>query len=230
LRAEVPTGRFELLSLDLADLDSVRTCARQFNERGLALSLLVNNAGVAGKRGLTKSGFELAFGINHVGHFLLTQLLLPRIRQAVPARIVTVASHAHRVAHGIDYDAVRQRTRTRFAYHEYAVSKLANILFSSELARRLDGSGVTSYALHPGVVASDVWREVPWPFRSLAKLAMLSVDRGAETSLHCALAPEAAVESGNYYDCARICQPSRTAQDVRLAAELWERSETWAAP
>ena len=101
--------------------------------------------------------------MNHLGHFLLTQLLLERLRASAPARIVTVASRAHTRTSGIDWDALRQPTRTRTGIHEYAVSKLANVWFSAELGRRLAGSGVHTYALHPGVVASDVWRSVPWP-------------------------------------------------------------------
>src|SRR6185295_20221144 len=108
-----------------------------------------------------KSGFELAFGVNHVGHFLLTRLLQDKVRQAAPARIVTVASKAHYRAKTIDFDAVRKPTVTRTALAEYGVAKLANVLFSAELARKLAGTGVTTYSLHPGVVASDVWRTVP---------------------------------------------------------------------
>jgi NAD(P)-dependent dehydrogenase (short-subunit alcohol dehydrogenase family) len=142
------------LSMDLEDLASIRACAQDFLGRERPLHVLINNAGLAGARGLTKSGFELAFGVNHVGHFLLTTLLLDRIRASAPARIVTLASKAHYRAPGIDWDAVRRPTKTRTALHEYGVSKLANVLFSAELARRLAGTGVTTYSLHPGVVAS----------------------------------------------------------------------------
>ena len=219
----------EFLPLDLGDLDSVRECARQFLARDLPLHLLINNAGLAGSPGLTKSGFELAFGVNHIGHFLLTQLLLQRIKASAPARIVTVSSRAHYRAKRIDWEAVRQRTHTRTAIEEYGVSKLANALFSAELGRRLAGSGVTTYALHPGVVASDVWRAVPWPLRSIIKLAMISTEQGAATTLHCATSPAAAQESGLYYDSCRVKAPSKFAQDTTLAAELWKRSEQWVA-
>jgi NAD(P)-dependent dehydrogenase (short-subunit alcohol dehydrogenase family) len=168
------SGAVELLELDLADFESIRRCAQAFLTRDLPLHLLVNNAGVAGARGTTRSGFELAFGVNHVGPFLLTQLLLGRITSSAPARIVTVASAAHYRAPGIDWDAVRQPSASRTGQPEYRVSKLANVLFSAELARRTDGSGVTTYALHPGVVATEIWRGVPWPLRPLLKLAMLS--------------------------------------------------------
>ncbi len=217
-----------LLSLDLADLASVRACADDFLTTGAPLHVLVNNAGLAGKRGVTASGFELAFGTNHVGPFLLTDLLLERLRESAPARIVTVSSEGHYRVEGIDYDAIRRVTRTRTAFHEYCVSKLANVLHSQELARRLEGSGVTTYSLHPGTIASDVWREVPWPIRPLLKMRMRSPAEGAHTSLYCATSPEVAGDTGLYYDNCRRKEASRHATPV-LAAELWERSEAWVA-
>lgn len=215
-----------LLTLDLADLASVRACADAFLQTGAPLHVLINNAGLAGRRGMTASGFELAFGTNHVGPFLLTSLLLHRLRESAPARIVTVSSEGHYRVDGIDYDAVRSLTRTRTAFHEYCVSKLANVLHAQELARRLEGSGVTTYSLHPGTIASDVWREVPWPLRPLLKLRMRPPAEGARTSLYCATSPEVAGDTGLYYDDCRRKQPSRHATPA-LAAKLWERSETW---
>ena len=227
IRAASGNAQVEALALDLGDFASVRQCAQIFLARDLPLHLLVNNAGLAGTRGLTASGFELAFGVNHMGHFLLTDLLLERIKASAPARIVTVASRAHTRTSGIDWDAVRKPTRTRTAIEEYAVSKLANVWFSAELGRRLAGSGVTTYALHPGVVASDIWRSLPWPIRPLIKLRMISTEDGALTTLHCASAPELASESGLYYDLCRQRTPSRLGQDQALAAELWRRSAAW---
>ena len=227
IRAATGSDTVELLSLDLGDLASVRACAQAFLARELPLHLLINNAGIAGAKGSSASGFELAFGVNHVGHFLLTQLLLDCLKHSAPARIVTVSSQAHYRAPGIDWDAVRQPTRSATGLPEYGVSKLANALFSAELGRRLAGSGVSTYALHPGVVASDVWRSVPWPFRSLMKLAMISTEEGAATTLHCATSGEVAQETGLYYEKCRVKQPSRLAQDPALAAELWKRSEAW---
>jgi retinol dehydrogenase-12 len=216
------------LALDLADLSSVRACAEAFLDRGEPLHVLVNNAGVAGVRGLTRQGFELMFGVNHLGHFLLTQLLLDRIVDSAPARVVTVASDAHYQARGIDWEAVRRPARGITGLGEYAVSKLANVLFSQELARRTAGTGVTTYALHPGVVASDIWRRVPWPVRPLMTRRMLSVDQGAATSLYCATSPEVAEASGRFYDKCAERAPSRVATP-ELARELWRRSEAWTA-
>ena len=116
--------------------------------------------------------------------FLLTELLVERIRNSAPARIVTVASRAHYRATGIDWNAVRRSTPSVAGLAEYGVSKLANVLFSAELGRRLDGTGVSTYSLHPGVVSSDIWRAVPWPLRALLKLRMIPVDQGAATTLY----------------------------------------------
>lgn len=227
IRAIAGAGLVDFLELDLGEFASIRACAKAFLARGLPLHLLINNAGLAGTQGMTASGFELAFGTNHVGHFLLTQLLLERVRESAPARIVTVASRAHHRAPGLDWQAVREPTRARTGLPEYSNSKLANVLFSAELSRRLAGSGVTTYALHPGVVASDVWRAVPWPLRSLIKLGMISNEEGAATTLHCATSAAVAPESGMYYDNCRVKTPSKLAQDRELAAELWRRSLEW---
>ena len=220
-------AKAEFLPLDLGDLESVRYCVRLFLEKALPLHLLVCNAGLAGQKGFTKSGFELAFGTCHVGHFLLTELLLDHIKQSAPARIVVVASQAHRHIKSIDFDALRKPTRTRTALPEYGVAKLANILFAKELAQRLQGTGVTTYALHPGVVASDVWRAVPWPLDKLIKAFMLSPDEGAATSLYCATSDAVAEETGLYYDNSKVVEPSPLAQDPALAQRLWAESEHW---
>src|SRR5215813_11876678 len=187
------------LPLDLADLASVRACAAAFLDRGEPLHVLVNNAGVVRARGLTRQGFELMFGVNHLGHFALTQSLLGRLTESAPARVVTVSSDSHYQARGIDFDTLRQPERGVTGLHGYAVSKLCNVLFSAELARRTAGTGVTTYALHPGMVASDIWRRVPWPVRPLIQRRMLTVEQGAETSLYCAASPSVASESGLFY-------------------------------
>ncbi len=227
LRAVAGDARVETLPLDLSDFASVRACAAAFLERGLPLHLLINNAGLAGHRGFTKSGFELAFGVNHMGHFLFTEQLIDRVRESAPARVVTVASASHYSAREIDFEAVRRPTKSSTGVPEYGVSKLANVLFSAELARRLTGTGVTTYALHPGVVASDIWRSLPWPIRPIAKAFMLSNEDGARTTLHCATSESAARETGLYYDKAKVVAPNPLARDGALAARLWQQSEAW---
>src|SRR5258708_6532217 len=181
IAAATGSDAIAFLPLDLADLASVRRCAQEFLALGEPLHVLINNAGVGGSRGLTTDGFEIQFGVNHLGHFALTQALLPLLRESAPARIVNVASDAHYQAEGIGFEALRNRTKSITGLPEYAVSKLCNVLFAQELARRLDGSGVRSYALHPGVVASEIWRRVPWPVRQIMTRRMLTIEQGART-------------------------------------------------
>ena len=228
IKAATGSDSVFFLALDLADLESVRACAEGFLAREEPLHVLVNNAGIGGARGLTRQGFELMFGVNHLGHFLLTQLLLGRLIDSAPARVVTVSSDSHYSARGIDFEALRRPARGITGLGEYAVSKLCNVLFSQELARRTAGTGVTTYALHPGVVASDIWRRVPWPVRPLITRRMLSVTAGAATSLYCATSPEVAEATGLFYDnCAP--RPASPVATPELAAELWQRSEAWTA-
>lgn len=216
------------LPLDLADLASVRRCAAEFLALGEPLHVLINNAGVAGQRGLTKDGFELTFGVNHLGHFALTATLLPLLAASGPARVVTVSSDAHYGAKGLDFEAFRRPTASLTGLREYAASKLCNVLFSTELARRCEGQGVAAYSLHPGVVASDIWRRVPWPVRPLIKLRMITPEQGARTTLYCATSPDVAGDSGLFYqDCAPRA-PSKVVTP-ELAGSLWERSQEWAA-
>jgi retinol dehydrogenase-12 len=225
------TGRdaARFLELDLADLASVRRCAAEFLALGQELHVLLNNAGVAGQRGLTRDGFELTFGVNHLGHFVLTTALLDCLAANATARVVTVSSDAHYQAKGIDFGALRRRTRSITGLPEYAVAKLCNVLFAQELARRTAGRGITTYAVNPGVVASDIWRHVPWPIRPLMTRRMASTEEGARTPVYCATSPDVASATGRFYDSSREREPSPVAT-AELAGLLWEHSEAWAAP
>ncbi|MFP2909581.1 SDR family oxidoreductase [Pyxidicoccus sp. 3LFB2] len=226
LRRKHPGADLEFLALDLASLRGVKESAERFLATGRPLDVLINNAGIAATPGVTQDGFEVTFGTNHLGPFLLTSLLLPRLQEAKRARIVNVASRAHGRVSGIDWNMLERPTRSvQERLRMYGVSKLMNVLHASELARRLAGTGVTTYALHPGVVASEIWREAPWPIRPVMKLFMISNEEGAHTSLYCATAPELETVSGRYYDKSREKTPSRPAQDAALARELHERSE-----
>ena len=223
-----PGAKVHFVPLDLGDLESVRRCADTFLASGAPLSVLINNAGLAGLRGTTKQGFEVAFGTNHLGHFLLTHLLLDRLRESGPSRVVNVSSRAHYDVKRIDWAKLREPTVSTTGLPEYAVSKLANVLFTAEAARRWKGTGVHSYALHPGVIASDAWRQVPWPIRPLMTAFMKSTAKGATASLRCALSPEVADHDGRYYDAdGREKRPSPLAHDAELARTLWEKSEAW---
>lgn len=217
------------LSLDLSDLASVRQCAQEFLSTARPLHVLLNNAGLAGARGRTKDGFELTFGVNHLGHFLLTELLLSRLKESAPSRIVNVSSMGHYQAKGIDWPALRASTRSLTGLPEYHVSKLCNVLHARELATRLAGTRVTTYALHPGVIASDVWRNVPWGIRHIMLLFMRSEEEGAATSVHCATSPALVNETGQYYDDCKRKEPSALACSIALADELYARSQEWTA-
>jgi NAD(P)-dependent dehydrogenase (short-subunit alcohol dehydrogenase family) len=228
IAAETGNDAVAFLHLDLADLASVRRCAEEFLARDEPLHVLLNNAGVAGQRGLTRDGFEVTFGVNHLGHFALTTALLDRLAASGPARVVTVSSDSHYQAPGIDFDALRRPARGITGLREYAVSKLCNVLFSQELARRVAGLGITTYALHPGVIASDIWRRVPWPVRPLIKRRMLSTEDGARTSVYCATSRDVATDTGRFYDDCHERAPSRHATPD-LAEALWKHSESWTA-
>jgi NAD(P)-dependent dehydrogenase (short-subunit alcohol dehydrogenase family) len=227
--AAAGTPALGVVPIDLGDLDAVRGAADAIAERLPRFDVLINNAGLGATRGgLTASGFELAFGTNHVGHFLLTTRLLEVLGDGAPRRVVTVASKSHYQAKGVDFDAVRRPTRSMTGMPEYAVSKLANVLFSQELARRVADRGIHTYVLHPGVIASEIWRNVPRPMRFVMTRFMKSPDEGARTSVYCATSPDVADDTGRYYtDCA-VKEPNAAATP-ELAAELWRRSEEWVA-
>jgi retinol dehydrogenase 12 len=228
IKREVKTARVEYVHLDLGSLASVRTCAEAILARNQPIHGLINNAGLAGKRGTTRDGFEMTWGTNHLGHYLFTRLLLDRLKQAGHARIVNVASASHYQAKAIDWNALNKPTRSVTGMHEYAISKLSNVLFTKELARRLEGTDVTTYAVHPGVVATDVWRNVPRPLRWVIKKFMITPEQGAEASLRCATDPAFANQTGRYYDVGGTeKEPNRLANDVELARTLWTKSAEW---
>jgi NAD(P)-dependent dehydrogenase (short-subunit alcohol dehydrogenase family) len=227
IKSESGSGDVWLLPLDLASLSSVRACAKAFLAHDEPLHVLVNNAGVGGARGLTADAFELHFGVNHLGHFALTELLLDRLKASGPdVRIVNVSSEAHYGAPGIDFAALRRPTATFTGSAEYSVSKLCNVLHAQELARRLDGTAVHSYALHPGVVASDIWRRIPALARWFIKRRMLTIEQGAVTSVYCATSPDVAADSGLFYDKSAVKAASPVATP-ELAAQLWQHSAEW---
>lgn len=229
IRRQTGNENVQYTHLDLGDLASVAACAKRLLDDDRPIHVLVNNAGVAGQRGETKDGFELAFGTNHLGHFLLTTTLLPKLEASAPARVVNVSSDSHYQAKGIDFDAVRRSTPSFTAMPEYAVSKLANVLFTQELARRYDASGLAAFAVHPGTIASDIWKRVPWPIRPAIKLLMRSPEQGAQTSVFCATSPTLDGKSGGYYADSKEKEPSAVATPT-LAAELWRRSEELVTP
>ncbi|WP_394847807.1 SDR family NAD(P)-dependent oxidoreductase [Pendulispora brunnea] len=215
----------EFLPIDLGDLASVKRAADTFLASSRPLDVLINNAGIAGATGLSKDGYEIVFATNHLGPFLLTKLLLPKLLEAPQGRVVNVASRAHFRARTIDWGQMSQPVKKIHGYPHYGATKLMNILHAKELANRLAGTRVTTYSLHPGVVASELWREIPWPVANVMKLFFTSNEEGAKTTLYCATAPELSSSSGLYYDGCKEARVSRLARDECLAREVFERSE-----
>lgn len=227
IEAAVPDAQLEFLKLDLSTLVSVREAAQSLVTRGEPIHLLINNAGLAGAKGLTTEGFELHFGVNHLGHHLWTQLLRPILANG--GRVVCVASRAHRRSKGLDFDTFKQPTASRTGFPEYCDSKLANVLFVRKLAMELADRNIDVYGLHPGVVASDIWRRLPWPIRPLATMFMITNEQGAATSIHCATASSAKGQTGLYWDKCEAVPPHALGQDDAVMEELWRRSEEWTA-
>jgi retinol dehydrogenase-12 len=215
--------------LELADLSSmaeVRALADRLDKLD-RIDVLINNAGlVAGQRRVTVDGFEEVFAVNHLAPFLLTTLLLGRLTASAPARVITVTSDAHTAAH-LDLDNPQPEHGWE-SWRAYANSKLANILFTRELARRLEGTGVTANCAHPGVVRTRFGREARFPMRvglMLARPFLLSPQRGAATIVYLATSPDVAGATGGYYVKSRLREPSAAARDDAAAQRLWQLSE-----
>jgi len=226
IRAQHRSAAVEFLQVDVSDLASVRRAAATYLATGRPLDVLVNNAGVAGTRALSADGFDLTYATNHIGPFLLTSLLLPAIERAPQGRIVNVSSIGHMQVKRIDWTLLERRTEPRKSgFLDYGTTKLMNILHAKELARRLAGTRVTTYALHPGGVKSNIWRALPRPLQWVIKLFLISNEEGARTQLYCATAPELAGVTGRYYDKSREVRPNPLADDPALARELWTRTE-----
>lgn len=231
IRRETGNEQLEFVELDLADLGQVKRAAEGVLARVERLDVLIANAGLVRVRTLTAQGFETTFGVNHLGHMLLTLLLEPALVRAAPSRVVVVASRAHeRTSRPVDYESVRRPTASFSGWPEYMQSKLANMLFAFALAGRWRERRINVYALHPGVIASDIWRAAPTPLRQLGMLFMKTPEQGATASLHCASAEAAGHETGLYYhEDGSHRRPSALALDVAAQEELWRRSSEWLA-
>jgi NAD(P)-dependent dehydrogenase (short-subunit alcohol dehydrogenase family) len=231
IRRASGSARVDLVVFDLADLASVRRGGDAILDRCPRLDVLINNAGlVQSTRHETADGFEYTFGVNHLGPFLLTQLLTDRLVASAPARVVTVASTAHQAARrGLDFDDL-QSTRHYRGMQAYSRSKLANMLFTTELAQRLAGTGVTANSLHPGTVATGFARDddakgfLAFGIKVI-KPFILTPEKGARTSVYLASSPEVAEVTGQYFVKCRARTPAPSAQDEAAAALLWSVSE-----
>lgn len=212
---------------DFARLEEVRRLAAEIEASSSRLDVLINNAGViCPERTLTAEGYETTFAVNHLAPFLLTLLLRGKLEQSAPARIVVVASEAHRRSQ-LDFDDLMM-TRDYSLFRAYGRSKLANILFTRALARRLEGGAVTANALHPGVVRTNLFNHgsalTRWGAATIGRLFMISPEQGARTTVYLAGSSELEGRSGGYYSNCRLIEPSAAAQRGEDGERLWELS------
>jgi NAD(P)-dependent dehydrogenase (short-subunit alcohol dehydrogenase family) len=227
LSALKPGAAIEILTGDLGRLGGVRDLAREIAARAPRIDVLVNNAGaIFDHRAENGDGLERTFALNHMAYYLMTRLLDAPLKAAAPSRVVIVSSTAHRGAE-LDFDDLQCRERYS-GWTAYRRSKLANILFTRRLSRHWAGSGVTANSLHPGFVASRFGDNNSGMFRtSLAvgkRMLAISTERGADTSVHLASAPEVAGMSGLYFDQCKPVEPSAAAQNDATAERLWLES------
>ncbi|XP_042686073.1 dehydrogenase/reductase SDR family member 13 [Centrocercus urophasianus] len=224
------TGNPEVLfmPLDLSSLHSVHAFATAFLQQEPHLHLLINNAGVSAG-GTTEDGFSLPFQVNHLGHFLLTRLLLQRLQSSAPSRVIIVASSAHCAGRLRMAELGRPPPGPFAAFQDYCDSKLANVLHARQLAARLQGTGVTAYAVHPGFVNTQLFRHAPlWLqllWTPLSRFCFRSAAEGARPVLFCATQDGLEPFSGCYFANCRPLQPWAQGRDDAAAWELWDRSE-----
>ncbi len=226
LKSRSKDSNVEVMPLDLASQESIRDFAGALRDKFDRLDVLVNNAAtVPVERELTADGLEMQFGVNHIGPFLLTHLLLDLLKAGAPSRIVNVASNAHENAR-MDFDDLQSERKYTF-FRVYGRSKLANVLFTYELARRLEGSGVTANCLHPGGVRTKILRNMRGPLGFVVKYGtyvLMSPRRGAKTSVYLASSPEVEGVSGKYFVKCREVASSERSRDEADAKRLWEMS------
>jgi retinol dehydrogenase 12 len=228
IHRRVPLARVETMTADLSSLAQVRRLAGEVQARCDRLDVLVNNAGVISmRRQLTADGFETTFATNHLGPFLLTNLLRGLLERSAPARVITVSSAAHRQVRTIPWDDLPRGAQAGQG-QAYPLSKLLNILFTLELARRLAGTGVTANCLHPGFVRTALGRNVTGVLGAVVQLVTSfrpGPAIGAETSVYLASSPEVAGVTGGYFIKCKPAEPSALARDSQAAARLWALSE-----
>jgi retinol dehydrogenase-12 len=231
IRRRVPLARVEVVTADLSSLAQVRRLAEEVLTRYDRLDVLVNNAGVIMmRRQLTADGLDTTFATNHLGPFLLTNLLRPLLERSAPARVVTVSSAAHKQIRTIPWDDLPRGTQHGYR-QSYPLSKLLNILFTVELARRLGGTGVTGVTancLHPGFVRTALGRDVTGPLGAIVRLVLRfqpGPATGAETSVYLAASPQVAEVTGGYFVKCKPAEPSALANDTQATARLWTLSE-----
>ena len=222
--SETGNKKVDLLLCDLSSQDQIRNFVSEFKQKYQNLHVLINNAGVmASKRKLSVDGFEMNFAVNHLAPFLLTNLLLDVLKKSAPSRIINVSSGAHKMAK-IDFDDLQCENKKHRLMRVYGVSKLALMLFSYELSRKLDGTGVTINTVHPGVANTNLGRDMSKIGRGFGKLFFKSPEKGAETSLYLASSPEVEGITGKYYIKKQQKESSKESYNEDNAKRLWEIS------
>ncbi|XP_056140202.1 retinol dehydrogenase 14 [Lampris incognitus] len=213
------------MELDLANLHSIREFCKSFLQKEKRLDILINNAGMPSILDWTDDGFSMCFGVNHLGHFLLTNLLLPSLKDSAPSRVITLTCSIYKYQK-LDFQDLNYNLLPFFTYCR---SKLANIYFSQELARITEGKGVTSYAVHPGFVQSGWTCHYSFLFRMLMQVIMwmffVPCEMGAQTVVYCAVSDEAAKHNGGYFVDCRPTTLRPFVRDAGVAKKLWEASE-----
>ena len=227
IRSDTGNNSIELLLADLSSLQSVRELAQRFQSKYSKLHVLINNAGLFNqRRHVTPDGYEATFAINYLAPFLLTNLLLPELKSSEPSRIVNVSSVAHYNGH-IDFDDLNME-KTYGGWKAYQQSKLALVLFTHELAKKLQGTSVTVNSVHPGTVATNIWSRPMGPLgfiMAVPKLFMTSPNKGAETVVFLASSPDAESRSGEYWDKLKVKKSSEESYNEEVGKRLWEVSE-----
>jgi NAD(P)-dependent dehydrogenase (short-subunit alcohol dehydrogenase family) len=229
IRQKSGSAKVELMICDLSSQNSIRQFASDFKKQHDRLDVLVNNAGVVlRQRSMTEDGIESTFAINHLGYFLVTNLLLDLLKKSAPSRIVNVSSTAHRYGKLDISGWVTGRDYSTFG--AYANSKLANVLFTYELARRIEGTGVTANCLHPGAVGTNLFRGLPGFLQALIKLVTMGPERGARTSIYLASSPEVEEVNGKYFTRRRPEKTSEASYNEEAARRLWDVSTELTEP
>ncbi len=226
IEKETGNASVEIMHCNLASFDSVRQFAEDFRKKYDSLYLLVNNAGLwEAKRKESDDGIEMNFAVNHLAPFMMTNLLLDIIKKSAPARIISVASTAHK------YGKMRfsdlEGKKSWGSMQSYAQSKLANILFTRRLAKDLEGSGVTANCLHPGVVNTQLFNKLPGFIQKVSSLFMITPEKGAQTSIYLATSPDVENITGEYFDKRKIAKTTAHARDMQVADTLWEVSKEY---
>ncbi len=219
-----------MMFADLSSQGEARYLAERYRQRFPRLDVLINNAGIMiGKRQESVDGFELTFATNYLAPFLLTDLLLDMLKASAPSRIINVSSFAHKTTHGIDFDDLERKKGRFSAVKTYCESKLAVLMFSYELAKRLGGTGVTVNALNPGLVKTNLGKNTTGFLKLnavvLMKLFAISSERGARTSIYLASSPEVAGVTGKYFDKCRPKTSNKASRNTRDWQRLWMISE-----